>query len=327
MAEVNPINQAVSSEQPIQILEEAVEVSSVIPINPKEVPCSAHSKVNPLEPLQAASLEETPPLSKHLPLVEDSLEPLSPNNKLEEDSLVAISSKQLEVSLEVQPPSHKVEASLEGSSNNNLPLELQRQEEDCSELPPLNHNKLVVDCSEPKQHQPKEEAGSLVSRLSQLKQADFSDNNNPNKPEGAFSVQVSPNKQEECLDSNPNNKLQADSLASHNSNSKQAACSVHNNKQDHHCLEDNSKPNLKGEDCSDKQRNRLGCLEDNNKSQLVCLEQLSHSKEQEEAFSDNSQLKVPVDRLEDKPNRLGANPNSNRQQLHHGADSPHFSAE
>jgi hypothetical protein len=332
LAEVNPINQAVSSEHPIRILEEeaAAEVSSVIPTNHKEA-CLAHNKVNPSEPLEAVSLEETPQISRHLSLAEDSLEPLSHNNRLEEHSLVAISSKPLEVSLEAQPPSHKEEDSLEDSNSNNLNLELKNQQEDCLEPQPLNHNKQEVDCLEHKRHQSKEVADSLVSRLSQSKQVEFLDSSNPNKQEAVFSAEASPNKQEECSDNNHNNKL-VGCLVSNNNN-KLVVCSAASNKQDHPCLADNSKLNPKAEeDCSDKQHSKLvGFLEDNSKSQAECLGELRLSKEQVEVFSDSNQLKTQADCLEGKPNKQhqhGANLNSNnnKPQLHHGVGSPHFLA-
>jgi hypothetical protein len=330
LAEVNPINQAVSSEHPIQILEEeAAEVSSVIPTHHKEAPCLAHNKLNPSEPLEVVSLEETPQISRHLSLVEDSLEPLNPNNRLEGHFLVAISSKPLEVSLEAQPHSRKVEDSLEDSNSNNLNSELQNQQEDCLEPPPLNHNNKEVDCLEHKQHQPKEVVDSLVSRLSQSKQ-DFLDSSNPNKQEAVFSAEASPNKQEECSDNNHNNKLLADCLVSHSSsNNKPAVCSAASNKQDHPCLVDNSKLNPKAEeDCLDKHHSKLVVfLEDNSKRQEECLGELRLSKEQVEVFSDSNQPKTQADCLEGKPNKQhqhGANLNSNNNpQLHHGVDSPH----
>jgi hypothetical protein len=274
-------------------------------------------------------LEETSQINRPLSLVEDSLEPLNPSNRLEEPSLVATSSKPLEVSLEAQPHSHKVEDSLEDSNSSNLNLELQNQQEDCLEPPPLSHNNKEVDCLEHKQHQPKEVADSLVSRLSQSKQVDFSDSSNPNKQQAVFSAEASPNKQEECSDNNRNNKLLADCLVS-NSNNKPVVCSAASNKQDHPCLVDNSKLSPKAEeDCLDKHHSKLVVfLEDNSKSQEECLGELRLNKEQVEAFSDSNQPKTQADCLEGKPNKQhqhGANLNSNssKPQLRHGVDSPH----
>ena len=297
---------------------------------PREALCSELHKTNPSEPqAEVAFLEETPRLSKP-PLEVVSSEPLSPNNKLEEDSLAAINNKSLEVCWEEETHNNKAEESLADNNNNKAPSAPQNQV-DCLEPLQLNPNKLEEDRLEAKPHQIKEE-GFLANQLSKLKLVEDSlDNNNLNRVEVSL-AQLSLNKEEDCLDSKLSSKPLEDFLANHNSNRLVECLEANNSKLDHHFLEDNSnKHNPKEEDYSAKLPNKEeDRSEQINKSQVDCLEQLHLNKQQEEVCS-VSPLKVQevcLERHNHSNKRLqhGVSLSNHKQQLHRGVGNQHFLA-